>query len=377
MIFAHPPLPRAPALTVDTPLPARFLADQLRRSLLQGDYGRGRLAAATRRFAAALLADGDAALFLLRTPRRRARDDIDALLVEVARRWPDLRSNAHSLPTLPERFGALAVERSVGLTLFVFGSARHPLVVVKAPRGASPGTQREVEALRRLHATRVAPRHLGSIGDATVQEGLRGSPLVPQLSGTASAWPPAGVIEALADVARVTVESRPPRDDIPPMAVGLEESALSAGTRERARRAVERVSASPFAVLRHGDLSPQNVLVDPVGLVDWEMAHHDGVPGFDVLHAAVSHLEAVVARGGRSPRRLLERFAREWRGGFGDVVRAGVETSRRAAGVEDVPVDDTVIAFFTRRLGRRRADPQRYAIGRRVATAMLESVCAS
>lgn len=377
--------PRRATLDASRPEPAAYLAGLLGQALRHG-------APARRRGGPALAWVGRHGLptrplaLVLRGLRPAPQPELDAVLEQVRARWPDLAENARRLPAEAPPLTALAVQRSAAWTVFVFGSGAHPLLVVKQPGASAAGVQAEAAALRAAEAAAVAPRLLGSLDGAVVQEGLPGAPvLVPPVTvSRAAAMPATAEVEqlsaALVRLAAVTAH----RADLGPqlhrpVQRAADSGLLSSGAVARLRAAQSALARLDTSVLQHGDLSAQNWLVGPegfLGLVDWETAVTDGVPGFDVLHAGVSLLEHGVALVRWSSERVSAAFDAAWgSSGHFHAVRDGFRRSAGAAGVSDDLLEPLELAFFGRRLGRRLAAPGGYAVGVRETAAALERVC--
>ena len=170
MTYAVTTFPFRAAVGLDSPLPARFLASMVGQQLRYGHPSRRRGGAvwswvARRGVPAGLVAK------LLARPSRQDRSDLDLLLSAVRLDWPRLVTLSPLLPHRTPRLSALAVTRSVGETVFVFGEAAHPMLVLK------PGdVGREVRALSAASSSGAVPRPLGTVGGLTAQEGRPGHP---------------------------------------------------------------------------------------------------------------------------------------------------------------------------------------------------------
>lgn len=308
----------------------------------------------------------------------RWRPEDQAVFDGVAARWPHLLAGAR-------RRSALVVERSAARTMFVFGDAGHPVVVAKTPRGGAARIEAEEAALTRAREAAMAPAPLGWVAGAFVQEGLPGHP--PEVPGVpAPDVPRLPVPHALADLgdalvrlAATSAASAPP-DERAALDIVLDDVSLAQAVRTPARAAVETVRAGVRrSVLRHGDLSPQNWLLDRgrfTGVVDWETAVPAGVPGFDALHAAVTWFESAVERGGGDEEAVAAGFDMAW--SSAPLFEGARQAAATAADAADVrggagTAEALVVAFFVRRLARR---VQRDAPARdvRVARRMLDAV---
>lgn len=356
--------PRAATFDTVSPEPADYLAGMLCQALRHGMPARrrgGPLLAWMGRWG---LPRAPLAAGLRRLPARPA-PALDLLLERVGAAWPELAAASRGLPSNPPPLTALAVQRSAARTVFVFGG-RRLLMVVKQPGDERAGVEREASALRAAAAADIAPRLLGYVDRAPVQEGLLGAPLLvpPVRPSEAHALERCqafdGLGAALARLAATTAGQR----DLRPQLFGPLEAALSSGAlsahAERLLRAARRdLGRLELSVLQHRDLSAQNWLVADggfVGLVDWETAMPAGVPGFDALHAGVSVLEHGVGLVRWSEDRVVRAFGSAWRAsGLFEGVRAAFRASALAAEVPERLLDPLQLAFFGRRLGRRLA----------------------
>jgi hypothetical protein len=283
------------------------------------------------------------------------------------------------------------VERRSTRLVFVFDDNHSdPVLLAKLPgvmtetAEATEGLAAEQRVLGGLPADVTAPRPRGRVGPAWLQDVLPGRPLLPLVvhprqAATAS-WPDSmrratELLTRLGAATATTTEVRAAHELSLP-AVHLP---VSPACRDAVNSSLERVSELPTTVLRHGDTSPQNVLVDPsgqVGLVDWEGARR-GLPGFDTWNLVQAVLEQGLALLTWDDRRLADAFRAAWR--HSELMRRGREAARlaaRAAGVPDALHDDLEVAFYARRLSRRLTGrPADYAVGPRLAAQMLETVC--
>jgi hypothetical protein len=133
------------------------------------------------------------------------------------------------------------------------------------------------------------------------------------------------------------------------------------------------------SVLQHRDLSAQNWLVDGAsltGLVDWEIAEPAGIPGIDILHAAVSVFEHGVGARSWSDANIAACFDKAWsQAGLFEGARAAVASTAAAAGVDGRFQESLTLAFFARRLGRQRAGLRHYGIGTATLATIVNTVC--
>lgn len=319
---------------------------------------------------------------------RRARGDLDELLERTAAGWERLAARSPRLPPAPPSLEALALLRTKGLTVFVFGAAPHPLLVLKLPGpGADELLDREMAALVRAEPAGVAPRSLGRVGEARVQEGLAGAP-VPVLPLTPDrarrlGWPEpfTDLMAALARLGQGTARPVPPDDARVPVQRVLEEPTVAAHDRRLLAAAWRDVARLEVSVLCHGDLKPQNWLAlegRVQGIVDWEEARSLGTPGFDAWQAMLDYVEFGVGLVRWSPEHRVDCFEAAWTASdFCAGARRAARTVAAAAGVPDTMLDSLEIAFFGRRLGRRLLIPHPDGAAAVVAARTLHVVCAS
>jgi hypothetical protein len=315
-----------------------------------------------------------------RRPDQAVEDVLDKLHAD----WPRLVAAADRLPDHPpdrDAMAVLVVERSSARTVFVFASDATPLLVAKLGDVAV-----EEAALTRARPARATPAPLGRVAGAFVQEGVPGLPVPLPEVGSAEVlslrWSPAfrSLGRAVARIGEVTATrtDQAPGELAEPLDAAVADELLPDAVRPAVAAAARDVRRVPVSVLRHGDLSGQNWLVDKgevTGLVDWETAVDDGVPGFDVLHAAVSWFHHVLARSGASEQSVAAGFEAAWdRSPFFAGARRAALDAAAAVGVPAPLHDSLVVAFFVRRLGRRlRFGPNdaRTVTARR----MLDAVC--
>lgn len=380
--YARLPLPGRPRYTAHAPAPAHHLGllweDRLRHGL-----------PATRRFPRLRVLATPMARPVVGTVARalpgRPDVELDRLLDDLRSGWSELAAASTHLPAAAPRLRVLAMDTTMGRLSFVFGDGPSPLIVGRTPSetGAS-SVHGEVRALQRLTDTGVAPRHLGRLGTTELQEGLPGRQmhLLP-LQDHPVAWTHEleAALEGLTRVSRATAVDEPPAEELPTLTDMLSTvAAPSARSRRLGAQALRRVAAHPVSVLRHGDLSPQNVICRDStlsGIVDWERAVPRGVAGFDPLHLAVSWLEKGIGSGTRrwSPDPVARRFRQCWAGDFRDHVLAHVHDALEAAGI-DADAGHVEVAFFARRFARRRLRPGDYTrTDLDIAASALEHVC--
>lgn len=374
-LYAHPPRTRGAAVAVDSPWPARFLAAQVTQSLRHGLPASSRVGPLKALVARQQLPAGPLAAALQR-PSRKPRPDLDALLTAACETLD-----------LPAGASLLAVQRSAALTAFVFVDSVSPVVVLKIPAQGDDRVDREVAALDAAAPAGVTPKSLGRVGDARAQEGLPGGPLpviplrVSDAAGVVWDHRLQAVADGLAAIAAAT------RTDTHPHEVGGElfDAAVSSpDLSDSARRALQhastRLSSLSTAVLKHSDTSAHNCLFDGdrlAGLIDWEMANPEGAPAFDILTTAVSYLEHGIGLRRWSEEIVVSSFRAAWlRAPLFAGAREAARASTLALGLEDADYEALEIACFARRLGRRVAQPERFATGAATAARMLEVVCA-
>jgi hypothetical protein len=316
---------------------------------------------------------------------RRSEPQLDALRDSIAKDWDRLAQRSSRLPSAPPELTFLAVKKRAALTVFVFGDAARPLLVAKLPQAGNARVDLEARALEEAEPAAIAPRFLGRVGDARVQEALDGSPielwpLTPECAD-ALAWPPAlaELVRALARLAERTGRPGEPAALRPPVELALASSLLGSRTAAMVRAALSDVARLDRSVLEHRDASSQNCLFlgDRLsGLVDWEFADLRGVPGFDVWNTTLAWMEYGVGLVRWSQDLVLECFQRGWsRSPFWAHVRAGARDAARAAGVGDALLDSLEVTCFARRTGLRIEAPGNYQTDVRTAARMLDAVC--
>ena len=322
----------------------------------------------------------------LRTRRRKERPEIDRLLEDVKGAWAELASGSPRLPVrAPDRMTALVLQRRSAETVFVFGEGPAPLVVCKTPRGGSETLELEERALVESQPAGVAPRSLGRLGSAFVQEALPGAPLDvdPVTPDNAARLPwrsEHGMLaQGLLRLAETTVRTGPPQELRSGLSEALASADLPSGTRTTAQGALDDLDRFSIAVLRHGDTSAQNCLFEQgtfVGLVDWEIARSRGAPAFDILNAAVALIDHGVGLVRWSEQRAVTCFESAWKDSdFFEGARSAARTATLITGATDADYERLEVAFFARRLASRLAAPSSYATGPAAAARMLEFVC--
>lgn len=387
--YAHVSYPWSARVDLRSPRPRAYYAALIGQALRYGMPARRRFgpawALAGRRGVPEGILAGGVRLF-----PAAEEPEIDGLLESLAESWPELASRSRALPPRPPRLSALAIARSAGLTVFAFGDRATPLVVAKIA-GAGGNADRlgiETDALRAAEPAAVAPRDLGLVAGAQVQEGLPGAPLrVPPLTPERAerlrfAPEHERLVAALMRLASTTATRGAP--------AGLPERIDAAlgydGLHHRARAllaaAWRDVRCIDRAVLRHCDSSPQNCLFeggDLAGIVDWELADLRGAPGFDVWNSALSYIEHGLGLVKWSEERAVEALARSWDASpFWREARAAARRAAAVAGVEDASLDALELVFFGSRIGDRLVTPEvRRGTGTATSARMCELVATS
>lgn len=298
----------------------------------------------------------------------RPRPELDEFVATARADWPTLASRATSLPeSPPPRMSVLALQRAAALTIFLFGDGPSPLVVLKVPAADDPRVDWEADALREVEAAEAAPRYLGRLGEARVQEGLAGEPLrveplTPRDAAT-FAWSPTldDVADGIARLGAATVQSSAPDQAADRMDLSIAYEGLDAGTRRALSAAWADVRRSGSSVLRHRDTSPQNCLVSDgrlTGVVDWELAAPRGAPGFDVWNLALSYMEFGVGLTRWSQDLVVETFTRAWHDSpFWRDGRAAARRAALAGGAAERDLDALEVCYFGSRIGDRLLRP--------------------
>jgi len=312
---------------------------------------------------------------------------LDRLRAALGQRWPAFAERAPGLPReAPSPLALLALERSAGRVVFAFGQGRAPLVVVKLAHEGHRGAKREAAALAEAAPLRVAPRGLGEVEGALVQEALPGRPLrvAPLRSAHAglASWPDAlaQLTGALARLGAATRKQGRPEELELPLELALASGLV--GDRARARLSVawERLQRLDTAVLRHGDTSAQNCLfLDGRlrGLVDWEDAWPLAAPGFDALNAALAYQEHGLGLVRWSQETVIEAFDRSWPDSpFWRAGRAAGLAGARAGGVPEDLLEDLLVAYFGHRVIERLQEPGVQPTTAVTTARMLDIVCA-
>jgi hypothetical protein len=324
---------------------------------------------------------------LLRRLPGRPRPQLDDFVAAARDGWPELAARGTSLPaTPPPKMSVLALQRAAALTVFLFGDEPRPLVVLKVP---APGDRRvdlEVESLRAVEAAGAAPRYLGRLGEARVQEGLAGTPLrvepLTPRSASTFAWSPTldDVADGIGRLGAVTVKPGPPDDIAERMKLCVAYEGLDSHTRRTLSAAWDDVRRSRASVLRHRDTSPQNCLVTDArlsGVVDWELAVPRGGPGFDVWNLVLSYMEFGVGLTRWSQDLVAETFERSWRDSpFWRDGRAAARRAALAAGAAEGDLDALEVCFFGSRIGDRLLRPGWHPTGPDTVARALRVVCA-
>ena len=381
--FARVAYPWRASVDLSSPWPGRFYGRLMSQALRYGNPARrrfGRLHVAASKIG---VPEG-AALSFARLRPRQADPMLVDLLDALGARWPDIAARDPGLPSRVAAPSVLALERSAGLTVFVFGEGADPLVVLKLREADDSALALEARALTEAEGTGAAPRYLGSVDRARAQEALKGAPLLVRPVTPAGAaglrWeePHDGMGRALVALAHKTAHDAAPQELSGQLQAAVE--AVEGNPGRLVRAALGDLRGRRSAVLRHGDTSAQNSIVSDdrlAGFVDWELARFDGAPGFDMWNAAVAFVDHGVGLVRWSQERALASFKKAWmRSELFDEARKQARAAASAAGVPPDAHDKLEVAFFARRLASRLARPDHYATGPRVALEMLEFVCA-
>ena len=315
---------------------------------------------------------------------RRSAPHVDDLLRSVAESWGELSARTSHLPPSPPMLSALALVRSAGLTVFVFGEEPPPLLVLKVPEAGDERVDREVSALEEAGPAQVAPAPLGRIGEARVQEALAGSPmrLEPITVETAASlrWSPrvAALTTALIRISGATAKAQFADEIRASVERSLAEDEVSSRTRRLLAAAWRDVMTLKSAVLRHHDTSPQNCLFSDdrlVGIVDWEMAVSYGAPAFDVWNAALSYMEHGLGLTVWSQQSVGDAFAASWDASeYWYAARAAARSAALEAGVPERHLDALELVFFGSRVGDRLRRPGWHPTRPSTAARMLDRV---
>lgn len=365
--------------------PARFYVAVIGQALRYG-LPASRTPAPAWTLAARIGAPEGALVGALRRMPGRPRPDLEQLVADTQRAWPELAARARTLPAAPPPLSVLALQRSAALTVFLFGPERRPLLVLKLPSAGDLRVDLEVAALQAAERAGVSPRSLGRVGEARVQEGLAGVPLRVDpvtLEGAAGLqWSPAqaAVADGLASLGEATAGAASPEDIIPQMELALAYEGLDSRTRKLLGAAWNDVRRSSSSVLRHRDTSPQNCLVGGgrlAGIVDWELAVPRGGPGFDVWNLALASLESGLGLTRWSQEVAVEAFARAWPDSpFWREARSAARAAALAGGAPEAELDALELCFFGSRLGDRLEFPGRHPTPPETAVRNLAVVCA-
>jgi hypothetical protein len=381
--YATVPYPWRAAVGLTSPGPGRFFESLVEQTLRYGMPGTRRLGGLWALAGRRGLPRGAVRAAIRLCPRAR-RPDLDAMRDEVVRAWPALAARLGHLAPDPPPLSLLALRRRAALTIFLFGTAPEPLLVLKLPAPGNSSPELEAAALREAEPAAIAPRDLGRAGAALVQEAIPGTPLeVEPLAPSDAAglrWPEplAELTAGLARLAGMTAKGEEPQQLLEPIHRALAYDRLSTGTRRLVAAAARDVARLDRSVLAHRDASPQNVLFlngSLSGLVDWELASSRGVPGFDAWNAALAFLETGVALRRWSGSRVEHAFQRAWKESvFYAEARTAARGAAQAADVPDRLLDPLELAFFARRLGHRVDRPTQFPTGPATAAFMLEQV---
>lgn len=281
-----------------------------------------------------------------------ARPDaaVDRLLDALHAGWGRL-VEAATPGRLPDRppardgMSVLVLDTEAASSVFVFGTDPTPLVVARLRGG-----QGEHEALVRAKGSGVAPLPLGEVAGACVHEGVPAEAV--EVSRSVAGDPGAlrwtkqfrSLGHALIQVSETT-RSLAPHTELTAAVAAVLGSGVDVPSGVAA--AVRDTEGVKLSVLRHGRPWGRDWLALHGGgtvLVDWKSAVPAGVPGFDVLDAAMSWFEQVSD---------ADSFEAAWvRSPFFAGARRAAVDAMSAAGVP-VPLHAGVMtAYFTFRLGR-------------------------
>ena len=369
-------------LDVTAPEPARQYVTIVSQALRYGMPATRRLGRAWSLAGRRGLPVAPSALALRRLPGR-PRPELDELLAAVQAQWPRLSERSPRLPERMPELSLLVLERAAARTIFVLGDEPAPLLVLKIARPGHPGLEREREALREAEPAGVAPLDLGDIGDAHVQEGLRGAPLRVEPLRARDAgglrWSPPlqGVADGLTRLAAATAKPGDQAGVRDFVERALDAPQVDAGARRALAAAWRDVERLDRCVLRHVDTSPQNCLMagDRLsGLIDWEMAQTRGIPAFDVANAALAYLHGCVGLVEWSQELGREAFDRAWAGEYWARARAAASAAAAAAGVPDALHEALLVTFFGSTVGVRVAMPERFLTTVDTTAHMLRTV---
>lgn len=382
--YTHIPFVWNAVLDRSTPWPAQFFARLLDDARRYGMPATRRPAPLWRALAVTPSVTPVLAALMRSSPKREGRDDLDFLQESVIDAWPALTQRAVRLPQEPPDISMLALRRSASTTVFMFGDSATPLLVVKVPSGEDDRAAHEADALTAAQPTGIAPHFLGRVGDGYVQEGIAGRPYRLRSIDTSNAssipWEThhVTVAEALKGLGATTAGAEKPFE----MTDGLLDAAagstlIGERTRTSIRIAIEEIEAGPRSVLQHRDVNAQNSLFDGnvlSGIVDWEFARTNGMPGFDTLNVALSDMEHGIALKRWSPPLVAEIFAAAWpRSPLWEAARASSREACLAAGLAVDPRHVETF-FFAYRFARRFRAGETSAW---IAARMLETVCVS
>ena len=254
--YVQVPYPWKASVDVREEGPSRFYAHLVSQALRYGLPTRRRFGALLGAVGRAGIPAGPVAAALRALPRRE-RPDVDALLDEVGASWGELAARSERLPRAVGALSALALQRKIGLTVFVFAGGDAPLVVCKVPEPGDDRVEAEARALDEAAPAGVAPRHLGRVGAAVVQEALDGHALrvepVDPDSAAAARWSDEHqqLADGLERLAEVTHKQQPVGELAGPLERALAEHSLGSS----ARRALEGAAADVARVVAPAELA--------------------------------------------------------------------------------------------------------------------------
>ena len=383
--YAHVPSRRRPKATIEVGPrpPAEFFANWLLQTLRHGLPARRRGGPARALAVRSVRAWMVPKVLLQLFPRGKSTD-LDALRAEIEREWSELVVRSARLGARSGPLSIVALRRSASLSVFVFDESPVPLLIAKVP-GDVGRLESEAEALELAAEAGVAPRSLGRLGRAFLQEGVVGAPLAVAPVSPASAvsleWSAAhmAIAAAFVRLGVATATAARPEELVDPVSRALESGLFSQRTAKAMLDSWEEIREIPASVLRHADASPQNCLVrgsEFGGIVDWENARRRGAPGFDLWNLMLAVIEHGVGLRRWNEDRVVDAFRAAWLGSeFVARARSAARDACLAGGVPPACLDAYERVFFARRLGQRLARPDAWAVGPRGVARMVEIVC--
>lgn len=320
----------------------------------------------------------------LRALPGRGREDLESLVAGVGGAWPDLEAKSRRLPGPPGRLSTLVLARRAARTVFVFGDAPWPLLVLKDPPAGDSRAEHEAFALDEVGSLGAGPRYLGRLGHVFVQEGLPGRAMrVEELAVGRAAeleWPDPlrQLSECLTALASATRKAERPQDWRPAVELALGDPDLAPDARKALAAAAKDVGRLGSSVLCHRDASPQNCIFlnrRLEGLVDWETALSRGLPGLDSWVAAISYLDHCLGLVAWDERTVVEGFRLAWsHSRFYRDARQAIREAAVAGGAAESTVDALQVVFCGIRHGHRLSRPADWPTTPSVTARVLELV---